>query len=124
MNPISLQPHVKAADLPLDRLVSNTTLSDEEKSGEVCRQFEAILLRQILQESQKKTFKSNTESNSAASGIYQDMVTNQMADSISRSGSFGLASSFKSQLIQQVKNNHAEENPETGSSDESSTRTL
>jgi Rod binding domain-containing protein len=34
--------------------------------------------------------------------IYNDMVDNQMADSISRSGSFGLAKSLEKQLVHQA----------------------
>ena len=41
---------------------------------------------------------------SMSSGIYQDMTTNQLADAISRSGSFGLAHSLEVQLIRQNVN--------------------
>jgi len=97
-----LQPRVIAANVPLGRLAQNESLTEEQKTGEVCRQFEAMLLRQILQESQKTVIPSNLTKDSAAKGIYQDMVTTQMADGISRAGSFGLANCLRSQLARQI----------------------
>ena len=53
MNPLSLQPQIKAADVPLNELAANPHIPDSEKVAEVSRQFEAVLLRQILQEARK-----------------------------------------------------------------------
>jgi Rod binding domain-containing protein len=57
----------------------------------VARQFEAILLRQILQSTQKTVIPSKFSDNSTAASIYHDLVTHQLADSISKSGTVGLA---------------------------------
>lgn len=89
--------------VPLERLADNKTLSKSEKIGEVSRQFEAVLLRQILGAGRKTVFKSSVNQDSLSSGIYQDMVTDQLAESISRSGSFGLARSLQSQLQHQAE---------------------
>ncbi len=97
-----LQPRVVASNVPLNRLAQNESLTEQQKTGEVCRQFEAMLLRQILQESQKTVIPSSLTKDSAAKGIYQDMVTTQMADGISRAGSFGLANCLRSQLARQI----------------------
>jgi|SRR5271170_1729099 len=97
-----LQPHVKASSVPFDQLAGNPNISESDKIKESCRQFEAILLRQILGESRKTVIKSSDEGDSNETDIYNDMVDNQLADSISRSGSFGLAKSLESQLIRQV----------------------
>jgi Rod binding domain-containing protein len=102
MNVPALQPRVNAADLPLDRLAGNTRVTDEQKIAELSRQFEAVLLRQILSEAQKPVFKSKFTDNSVTSGIYQDMATTQLADAISRSGDFGLADSLNTQLSRQL----------------------
>ena len=96
------QSHVNAADLPLDRLATNSQLSEKEKIGELSRQFEAVLLRQILADAQKTIFHSKYSENSAASSIYQDMITNQLADDISKSGTVGLACSLNQQLTHQL----------------------
>ena len=70
--------------------------------AEVSRQFEAVLLRQILQETRKSSVSPSSSADASASGIYDDMINNQLADSISRSGSFGLARSLQGQLARQV----------------------
>ena len=94
--------HVKAAELPLDRLATNSQLSEQEKVGELSRQFEAMLLRQILADAQKTVIHSKYTDQSTAGGIYQDMVTNQLANDISKSGTFGLAQSLNSQLTHEL----------------------
>jgi Rod binding domain-containing protein len=57
-----------------------------------------VLLRQFLTESQKTVIKSEFTDDSTTSGIYQDFITNQLADSLSRGGGIGLAKSFQRQL--------------------------
>jgi peptidoglycan hydrolase FlgJ len=102
MDVLPLQPRVNAADLPIEQLAGNPNVSEHEKIAQTCRQFEAVLLRQILGEARKTVITSSGEQNSTVNGIYNDMVTNQLADSISRSGTFGLAKSLESQLVRQV----------------------
>jgi Rod binding domain-containing protein len=102
MNILALHPRIKGADVPLEQLAGNAKISDREKVAEVSRQFEAVLLRQILQEARKTSVTSTSSSDTTTSGIYDDMINNQLADSISRSGSFGLAKSLQGQLAHQV----------------------
>lgn len=96
-----------AANLPIERLAGNPHVSETEKIAEVSRQFEAVLLRQILGEAQKKVFASTTNPDSVASGVYRDMVTDQLAENISRSGALGLADSLNQQLQYRLKTSHA-----------------
>ena len=93
---------VRAADLPLEQLAKNPKLSETEKIGELSRKFEAVLLRQILQEAHKSVIKSSFTDDSAISGIYGDLVTNALAEDISKSGSFGLAKTLQQQLTRQL----------------------
>jgi flagellar protein FlgJ len=88
--------------IPLEQIAGNSKLSEEEKVKEVSRQFEAIILRQILGQARKTVFHSSMNQESTTSGIYQDMVTSQMADAISQSGAFGLARSLETQLTRQT----------------------
>lgn len=104
MNISSLLHTAKAENLPIEKLVGNKSLSEKEKVAEVSRQFESVLLRQILGQARKTVFKSKFSEDSMTSGIYQDMATSQLADAISRSGSFGLARSLEAQLIRQNTN--------------------
>lgn len=94
----SIQRPNPAADVPIERLAGNVHVSEAAKLGEVSRQFEAVLLRQILGDAQKQVFTSTMHPESVASGVYRDMVTDQLAESISRAGAFGLAASLKHQL--------------------------
>ena len=103
MDITSLQsPRVDAANLSLDRLAANTQVPESEKVAEVSRAFEAVLLRQILSESQRPVFQSPYAGNSATDGIYRDIVVNQMAEDISKSGSFGLGRSLARELQRQT----------------------
>jgi Rod binding domain-containing protein len=56
------------------------------------------MLRQILSESQKPVITSEFTDNSTASGIYQDYITNTLADSMSKAGTVGLTKVFEQQL--------------------------
>jgi len=90
----ALQRKVKAGDLPLERVVANRNISQPEKIKAAGRAFEAVLLRQILESAQKPVIVSGLTTETSATAVYRDMVTTQLADSISRSGQFGLARSF------------------------------
>ena len=106
MQVVPLERHVKASDLPPERLAASSQLSEDQKVGEVSRQFEAVLLRQILEQAQKPIVQSSLVKDSASASIYRDLNTQQLADSISKSGSFGLAKTVASQLGRQL-NPHA-----------------
>lgn len=98
----ALHSHVKASELPIEKLACNPNVTDADKVGQACRQFEAVFLRQILQEARKTVISSSSSHDSTISGIYGDMINNQLADGISRSGAFGLAKSLQNQLVHQV----------------------
>lgn len=89
---------VTTADLPMESLAANPHLSQQQKVAEASRQFEAIMLRQILSEAQKPVIKTEFTDDSTASGIYQDFITNSLADSMSKAGTLGLAKVFEQQL--------------------------
>lgn len=99
---LSLASRAPAVTPALDQLANNKTLSEPEKVAQVAREFEAVLLRQILAEGRKTVFHSRLQDNSTTAGIYQDMITRQLADGISRSGGFGLARSLEKQLAHQT----------------------
>lgn len=93
-----LQRSVKAEDLSLDRLAASSHFTESAKIGEACKAFESLLLRQVLRDAQKPVFPSKYVANTVTSGIYQDLVTERLADNIARSGTFGLARSLASQM--------------------------
>jgi flagellar protein FlgJ len=91
-----------SSGVPLEKLERTPNLSEGDKIREVSRQFEAVLLRQILTAARKTVIESGDESESAATKIYDDMITHQLADAISSAGTFGLARSLEVQLREQV----------------------
>ena len=97
----------------IENLAGNKNLSEQQKVGEVSRQFEAVMLRQILNDATKKMFAGDEGEESASKGIYQDIITNTLADSISRSGAFGLARSLSKQLQHELKTDHASDKAAT-----------
>src|SRR5208282_5996976 len=101
MNVNAARSKVDASQVPLESLAGNKNISDADKVAEVSRQFEAVLLRQIMQDIRKPVL-APAQGDATASNIYGDMINNQLADSISRSGGFGLAKSLTSQLGHQV----------------------
>jgi peptidoglycan hydrolase FlgJ len=88
--------------VPLEKLSHNPRLTEREKIAEAARQFEAVLLRQILAEANKPVLSSKLSDNSTAANIYRDLITNQLADSISKSGAIGLARSLGQQLDREL----------------------
>ena len=90
---------VRAADLPLDKLVSSSSIPQDEKVREVSRQFEALLLKQILSQANKPLFEGGLLSGGGSTNaIYQDVVNQQLADRISQGGTFGFARVLETQL--------------------------
>src|SRR5580698_8059211 len=102
MNIPALKNHVNAADMPLEQLAKNPNVPDAEKVGEACRQFEALLVTQILKEARKPVLNPDSGGESTTNSIYDDMINKQLADSISKSGAFGLARSLQAQVVHQV----------------------
>ncbi len=89
---------VSTRDLPLEKLAGSTQVPEKEKVAEVSRQFEAVLVRQILSNGQKTHFKSKHTSDSTSSGVYKDMITVQMADGVTKGRGLGLATVLASQM--------------------------
>jgi Rod binding domain-containing protein len=98
MNIEALASSLKLSSISAEDVGRDPALSDQAKVHELCRQFEAVLLRQILSDAQKPVIQSEFTSPNAAHGLYQDMAVNQLADGISRSGSLGFARSLEQQL--------------------------
>ena len=96
---------VNPADIPLEKLATSKALTEEQKTSEMTRQFEAMLMRQILTEAQKPMFKSSLSSGGGVStAIYQDLMVTQLADKISSSRTVGLAQELEEQVSRQSHN--------------------
>jgi len=64
-----------------------------DKLGDASQQFEAILLRQFLGESMKGLLKEG-----AGGQVYGYMLTDCLADNLSKAGGLGLSSVIQAQL--------------------------
>jgi Rod binding domain-containing protein len=108
MNIVATGVEPRAADHSLDRLANDSQVPEREKIRELSRQFESVLLRHILENAQKTIVKSDLTPESAGSDLYQDLITSQLAEAISRSGSFGFAQSLERELTRQLTEKTAE----------------
>ncbi len=102
ITPLLTHRPIKAEDLPLDRLATNSHLSEPEKVTAASHAFEALLLRQVLSEAQRPAFPSKYSNDSATNGIYRDMVVEQLANGMAKSNSLGLAKSLAAGLQHQT----------------------
>lgn len=71
-------------------------------------EFEAVLLRQVLTAAQKPLLAKPLFENSQAADIVRDMRTDRMAESISRTGSVGLARYLETHLRKNLSNQDAD----------------
>lgn len=102
MDPTSGVKPIEASAIPIERLSGNSSLTQEQKVHEVARQFEAVLIRQILQSANRTGISGAAEEGGAGKDIYFDMLNFQLAESISKGGGLGLASAFEAQLQRQL----------------------
>jgi Rod binding domain-containing protein len=98
----SIQRPVQAADVPVEHLAENRAMNESEKVAELSRQFEAMLVRQILTEAHKSVLAPKEESQGVSKAIYQDLITQIQAESISHSGALGVARALERQLQHEV----------------------
>lgn len=89
---------VDASQIPIERLAANKAVGESAKAGEVARQFESVLLRQILESAHKTGVKGLFDDGSPGKDVYLDMMNYHLADAISRGGGLGLASALEAQL--------------------------
>jgi len=67
--------------------------------------FEAVFIRQILNDAQKPMISKPLLGRSAGEDIVRDLTTEKMADQISHSGDFGLARSLEISLRKTIPQN-------------------
>ncbi len=84
--------------MALDQVARSSKLSEPEKISQLSKGFEAILVRNILENAQKPLFDKKGSGNTASGGIYRDLLSNQTADMISQSGTIGLARQLEREL--------------------------
>jgi flagellar protein FlgJ len=103
MNLDPLHRSVAASDLSLEQVAASKQLDEPQKVARASQAFEALLLRQILTEAQKPQFGQTSSSSRTVGEVYQDMISERMAEQIAAGGSLGLARSLGTQLQRQLK---------------------
>jgi Rod binding domain-containing protein len=98
MNIPALQSSVDDPNVPIEQLAGNKHLTQQQKIHEASREFESIMLKQVLSEMQKPVITSEFTDDSTASDIYQGYISNALAEGMSKSGAFGFAKIFEEQL--------------------------
>ena len=98
---LSINSRASGPQLPPERLAKAEGISHDQKLDELARQFEAVLLRKIITESQKPLLGPGMMSTSGPNGVYQDLMVSRLADDLAHTNSFGLAESLKAQLTRQ-----------------------
>jgi Rod binding domain-containing protein len=106
MNIPPIQSPIDTSTIPVEELAGNKHLTQQQKIHEASRQFEQIMLQQILSEMQKPVITSEFTDDSTASDIYQGYITNALAESMSKTGSFGFAKIFEEQLSPHTSMTH------------------
>jgi Rod binding domain-containing protein len=117
--PLTSPADIDTSHIPVEDLAGNKHLTKQQKIHEASRQFEAIMLQQILSEMQKPVINSEFTDDSTAAGIYQDYMTSALAQSMSKTDSLGFAKIFEQQLSPHPSkpNPHASERPSENSAD-------
>ena len=92
-------PLASGATASLDRPAS---LNTAEKLGKACRDFEAVFLQKIIEQTRAPMFKTKEGPGAGSTSIYQDLVNQHLAGNISQTGSFGVAKSLEAQLGRQL----------------------
>ncbi len=73
--------------------------AESKKLDDASRQFEAVLLRQMLSSLERV---AGTQTKEAGSNLYGSMMVDAVADAISRAGGIGIASMLKHSLEPQL----------------------
>jgi peptidoglycan hydrolase FlgJ len=88
--------HVRA---PAEKATLNSIRSGERaKLKEACRDFESIFLKQMLNAMKKTVDKSELINGGMAEDLFEDMLYDEYAKIMAKTGSFGLADMMFRQL--------------------------
>src|SRR5690348_857888 len=76
---------------------------EQKKLYGACKDFESVMMGQVLKQMRQTVQTSDPLEQGQASKMYRDMLDDEMAKSMSKSGGFGLAQQMYNQLAVTVK---------------------
>lgn len=100
----------------LDRVAHDSNLTENQKVGELAKEFEAMLFKQVLKGMKESFGGSGLFPSEGPHAIYGDMMIDTIAQSISHAGQIGFSRTFTDQLTNQAvtdNNVSTQENPST-----------
>lgn len=102
----------------LDRIAYRSNMTDDQKIGELAKEFEAMLFKQVLK-GMKQTFGgSSMFPSEGPHSIYGDMMIDNLAQSISHAGQIGFAKTFADQMTNKSSAEQIESNAGSTSTNE------
>ena len=101
MDPVSLKSDLNPvrANPPAGKPQSK----EQKKLWNACKDFESVMMGQVLKQMRQTVQISDPLNNSQASKMYRDMLDDEMSKSMSKGGGFGLAEQMYNQLAATVK---------------------
>jgi Rod binding domain-containing protein len=115
MNIGAFQPGLRPAELTLEQVSTSSVISEQEKVAELARQFEGVMVKQMLREARQPMLDAAPEGGTSETRAYDEMVTDKMAEAITRGGGFGVASSLQAQLLRQMPHSGRPKDFDSGS---------
>ena len=82
----------------LESISNNNNKTDAQKVGELTKEFEAMLFKQIIKGMQSSLGGASMLPTEGPSSVYGDMMMDSLAHSISRSSQLGLSETFQQQI--------------------------
>ena len=84
---------------------------EEAKLKKACKDFEALMLKQMLEVMRKSVPKDGLFSGGYAEEVFQSMQDDKLAEHLAQSGGLGFADSLYAQLSKQINPVGAKEQP-------------
>ena len=88
---------------PLKGMVHNQNISEQAKLKKASQQFEAMLLKQILEDGLKPMIKGALPESGGSHTMYQHLISDALSQQLSESESFGIAQSIQLQMKNRIK---------------------
>ncbi len=97
---IAYQPTTLGGTSDLGRLANHPHLKEEEKLEAAAKEFEVMLVKQVLKSAQQPLTESGSTffPTQGTGAIYGDMMIDTLSGSVGRAGQLGLARLFQQQL--------------------------
>ena len=106
------------SNIDLTQLANHSQLSEEDKLEAAAKEFEVMLVKQVLKSAQQPLTESGSTffPTQGTGAIYGDMMIDTLSGSVGRAGQLGLARLFQQQLsLLTVEEINTNKGPETDS---------